>query len=179
MIFPLLKIKAFLPLSVVASLFVARVALAQLSETPPVSMGLWQTQSKSTVTGIENTPMANMAAAMGRSIVTQSCLTPDRWKSDIQGFNEKQKHGCTLSNLHQDSHEVSFDETCGANGSNGLNSSHVDIIIDSQEHAHGTVATKVSDPRLAQPMTITVNMVSQYLGSACGDVKPGEGKIVH
>jgi Protein of unknown function (DUF3617) len=146
---------------------------AGLSETPPVTMGLWQTETTSTVTGVEGTPMAAMATAMGRGHVVQSCLTSDRWKSDIQGFNAKQQHGCTLSNLHQDSQQVSFDQTCGP-----TTSSHVDILIDSAEHTHGTVIVKVSNPSLPQPMTITVNMISQYLGSACGDVKPGEGRIV-
>jgi Protein of unknown function (DUF3617) len=144
-----------------------------LSETPPVTMGLWQTETTSTVTGAEGTPMAAMASAMGRGHVVQSCLTSDRWKSDIQGFNAKQQRGCTLSNLHQDSHEVSFDQTCGPS-----NSSHVDILIDSPEHTHGTVSVKMSNPGLPQPLTLTVNMVSQYEGPACGDVRPGEGRIV-
>jgi hypothetical protein len=171
-----LKTKAFLTLPATAVLLVAAAAMAQLSETPPVNMGLWQTEIHSTVTGVENTPMAAMASSMGRAMTTQSCLTPDRWKSDIEGMNDKR--GCTLSNVHQDSHEVSFDQTCEGRG-NGMNSSHVDILIDSQEHAHGTIVTKFSDPRMPQPVTVTANMVSQYLGSACGDVKPGEGKIVH
>jgi hypothetical protein len=172
---PLLKpysIPMLLSLCVVAF---AVSSVAQLSEVPPVSMGLWQTETTSTVTGIENTPMAGMAAALGRAHVTQSCLTPEKWKSDIQGFNAKQQHGCTMTNLHQDAHEISFDEACGPNGANN---SHVDILIDSAEHAHGTVLMKVTMPNLPQPMTVNVSMISHYLGSACGDVKPGEGKMV-
>ena len=152
-------------------------AVAQLSETPPVTMGLWQTETTSTVTGVENTPMAGMAAAMGRQYVTQSCLTPERWKSDIQGLNARRQHGCTLSNIHQDSHEVSFDEAC-QESQGGANNTHVDILIDSTEHAHGTVVMKVSMPSLPQPMTVTVNMLSHYLGSDCGGVKPGEAKMI-
>jgi len=37
---------------------------------------------------------------------------------------------------------------------------------------------KVANPALPQPMTINVSMVSHYLGSACGDVKPGEGRMI-
>ena len=158
-----------------AIIAVAVAAVAQLSEAPPVNMGLWQTETTSTVTGIENTPMAGMAAAIGRAHVTQSCLTPEKWKSDIQGFNAQQQHGCTMSNLHQDAQEISFDEVCGG----GSNSSHVDILVDSTDHAHGTVVMTVAAPSLPQPMTIHVSMVSHYLGSACGDVKPGEGKIIN
>ncbi|MGA8743177.1 MAG: DUF3617 family protein [Terracidiphilus sp.] len=164
------------PLSL-ATLAIAVAAVAQLSDTPPVSMGLWQTETNSTVTGIENTPMAGMASALGRAHVTQSCLTPEKWKSDIQGFNAKQQHGCTMTNVHQDAQKVSFDEACSQGGA-GSNSSHVNIFIDSAEHARGTVITKVTAPNLPQPITINMSMVSHYLGSACGDVKPGEGKMI-
>jgi hypothetical protein len=152
----------------------AVAAVAQLSETPPVSMGLWQTETTSTVTGVENTPMAGMAAALGRGHVTQSCLTPEKWKSDIQGFNARQERSCTLSNVHQDAHEISFDEVCGG----GSNNTHVDILIDSAEHAHGTILMKITDPRMPQTVTVNASLVSHYLGSDCGNVKPGEGKMI-
>lgn len=157
-----------------AILALAVAAVAQLSDTLPVTMGLWQTETNSTVTGIENTPMAGMASALGRAHVTQSCLTPEKWKSDIQGFNARQQHDCILSNLHQDAHEVSFDEACRG----GLSTTHVDILIDSTEHSHGTVVMKVTEPSLPKPMTINMSMVSHYLGSDCGDVKPGEAKLI-
>jgi hypothetical protein len=168
-------------------LFVARYATAaqtppqsapqpQLSEVPPVTMGLWQTDTTSTVTGIENTPMAGMANAMGRPHTTQSCLTPEKWKSDIQGFNARQQRGCTLSNLHQNPHEISFDQTCES--ARGTNTAHVDILIDSAEHAHGTVVMTIADPALPQPITVNVSMASRYVSAACGDVKPGEGKMI-
>ena len=171
-----MKIESLL---VLLSLSVCAAAQApnQLSETPPVSMGLWQTDTSSTVTGLENTPMAAMASAIGRPHSAQSCLTPEKWKSDIQGFNARQQHNCTLSNLHQDPQEISFDEACqSAHG--GTNNAHVDIIIEDQQHSHGTVVMKVADPALPQPMTINMHMTSHYLGSDCGSVKPGEGKVV-
>lgn len=152
----------------------AQAAPTQLSEVPPVTMGLWQTETSATVTGIENTPMASMASSLGRAHVSQSCLTPEKWKSDIQGFNARQQHGCALSNLHQDAHEISFDEVCGG----GENNSRVDILIDGSEHAHGTVLMKITMPNLPQPVTINVTMASHYLASDCGDVKPGQGKMI-
>jgi hypothetical protein len=177
MTIPFAKTGTCLLLLSLAQFATAAPAQAQLSETPPVSMGLWQTETTSTVTGIENTPMAAMASAIGRGHVTQSCLTPEKWKSDIQGINARQQHGCTLSNVHQDSHEVSFDQAC-TTGHGGTNTAHVDILIDSAEHSHGTVVMKIVDPAFPQPMTINVSMVSHYFGSACGDVKPGEGKMI-
>lgn len=172
-----MKIESLLLLLLLSAFAVTAQAQNQLSDTPPVSMGLWQTDTSSTVTGLENTPMAAMASAIGRPHSSQSCLTPEKWKNDIQGFNSRQQHNCTLSNLHQDSHEISFDEACqSARG--GADNAHVDIIIEDQQHSHGTVVMKVADPALPQPMTINVTMSSHYLGSDCGGVKPGEGKVI-
>jgi len=177
MTIPFARTGACLLLLLLAQFATAAPAQTQLSEMPPVSMGLWQTETTSTVTGLENTPMAGMASALGRPHTTQSCLTPEKWKSDIQGFNARQQHGCTLLNVHQDSHEVSFDQACQT-GRGGTNNAHADILIDSSDHAHGTVVMKVVDPAFPQPMTINVSMVSHYLGSACGDIKPGEGNMI-
>ena len=162
------------------ALAVCVTAIAQLSETPPVKMGLWQTESNSTVTGTENTPMAAMAAKMaGQTRKSQSCLTPESWKEGIEGFNDKQRKGsCTLSNVQQDAHEVSFDQVCDSGGGS-KNTTHMHMLIDSAEHAHGTLVMKMETPSFPQPITINVNLVSQYLGSSCGDVKPGEGKVIH
>jgi hypothetical protein len=172
---PLSLSLAAIALAGVAQIAVPPAGGAQIIQAPPVSMGLWQTETTSTVTGVENTPMAGMAAAMGRPHVTQSCLTPDKWKSDIQGFNAKQQHGCTMSNLQQGAQEISFDEVCGQDG---INKVHVDILIDSAEHAHGTVVMTVTVPNLPRPMTINTSMVTHYIGASCGDVKPGEGKMI-
>jgi Protein of unknown function (DUF3617) len=148
-----------------------------LSDVPPVTMGLWETQTNSTVTGLENTPMAGMATALGRPHVTQSCLTAERWKSDIQGINARQQRGCTLSNVHQSSSEVSFDQACTTERG-GTSNAHVDILIDGAQQAHGSVVMKVENPALPAPMTVTVSMTSHYLSPACGDVKPGEAKMI-
>jgi hypothetical protein len=164
-----------------ALLGIPAASVAQLSETaPPVKMGLWQTESTSTVTGLENTPMAAMAGRMGsgQTHKSQSCLTPETWRKGIQGINERQRNGCTMSNMEQNAHEVSFDQVCDSGGGS-KHTAHVHILIDSDEHAHGTVVMKMEEPNFPQPVNINMNMTSQYLGSSCGDVKPGDGKVVH
>ena len=83
------------------SAYAAAQAPNQLSETPPVSMGLWQTDTSSTVTGLENTPMAATASAIGRPHSSQSCLTPEKWKSDIQGFNARQQRNAVTAALRK------------------------------------------------------------------------------
>ncbi|HUB28086.1 MAG TPA: DUF3617 family protein [Terracidiphilus sp.] len=171
---PFLKTNSLPGLFALGALALAASALAQLSEVPPVNMGLWETQTTGTASGIENTPMAGMAAMFGRQHVTQSCLTPESWKNDIQGLNSRQQRGCTLSNVHQDAHEVSFDQAC----SNGMNNAHVDILIDGPESAHGTIVMKIALPNMTQPMTVNMTMSSHRLGSDCGGVKPGQGKMI-
>jgi Protein of unknown function (DUF3617) len=169
-----LKTPSLSRLLALSALALAVSAGAQLSDVPPVNMGLWETQTSGTVSGVENTPMAGMASMFGRPHVTQSCLTQESWKNDIQGMNSRQQRGCTLSNIHQDAHEVSFDQAC----MNGMNNAHVDILIDGHESAHGTIVMKISLPNMTQPMTVNVTMASHRLGSDCGDVKPGQGKMV-
>jgi hypothetical protein len=160
-----------------ATFAIALTAVAQLSDVPPVSMGLWQSETNATVTGLENTPMAAMAATLGRAHASQSCLTPESWKKGIEGVQNQQQRGCTLTNVHQDAHEISFDEACDSGGGS-TSSSHIDMLIDSSENAHGTVLTKVTEPRLPQPMNINMSIVSHFVSSNCGDVKPGEGKMI-
>ena len=104
---------------------------------PTRQHGALANRNHSTVTGIENTPMAGMASALGRAHVSQSCLTPEKWKSDIQGFNARQQHSCTLSNLHQDAHEISFDEACGGGSNHARTSTYSSTAPNMHtEHRH-------------------------------------------
>jgi hypothetical protein len=167
------------PLFSLAILAAAGAAIAQISDVPPVKMGLWQTEATSNITGVENTPLAAVAKAnAGRVHVSQSCLTPESWKKDIQGFNEKQRNSnCTMTNVHQDPHQISFDETCDSERGS-KNTSHFQMLIDDPEHAHGNGTMTITESHFPQPMKIDMTIVSHYMGSNCGDVKPDEGKVI-
>jgi len=152
-------------------------AVAQISDIPPVKMGLWQTEVTTTMAGMENMPMAH---AMGNhSSTTQSCMTPETWKSDLQKLNDSQhKSDCNVTNMHLDTHGMTFDETCTT--PNGGNSTiHFEAQFDGNDHMHGTAKMQMSGKGMPQGMTMNMTMTSHYVGADCGDVKPGSAKIIH
>ncbi len=157
----------------------AALAAAQTLEPPPIKMGLWQTESTTSVEGAPaDSPMAQAMTHGGRSNVSQGCLTPDTWKNEFQHMQQRHDAECNQSNFQQDSHHISFDEQCG--GQSGYTSSvHFEMLLDDTENAHGKADVKMSGPAFPQGMTMHMSMKSKYLSSNCGDVKPGEGKTIH
>lgn len=173
-----------LRLSTVATLplllSLAPLASAQTPEPPPVKMGLWQSESTTTVEGAAaNSPMAQAMTRGGRTNVSQGCLTPETWKNEFQHMQQQQRDtNCTQSNFQQDAHHVSFDEKCGQQG--GYASSvHFEMLVDDAENAHGHANVSMSGPAFPQGMTLHMAIKSKYLSANCGDVKPGEGKVIH
>lgn len=157
----------------------AAIATAQTVEPPPIKMGLWRSEITTTMEGMPNSPIGQ-AMGSGRTIVTQGCLTPDTWKKDIQGMQQRMRNTeCTMSNFQQDLHHISFDEAC-ASGQNGYsNTIHFEMLIDDNENGHGHADMKMSSPALPQSMSMHMTMKTKYLKADCGDVKPGEGKVIH
>lgn len=153
-------------------------AAAQSTEPPPIKMGLWQTESTTAVTGAPDNPMGKaMAGAAGRNTVSQGCLTPETWTKEIQGARQRHSADCTQSNFQQDSHKITYDETCSNQGGYSTNV-HFEMLVDDPENAHGFADVKTSGPAFPQGMTMHMTMKTKYLGSDCGSVKPGEGKVI-
>lgn len=153
----------------------ASLAAAQTLEPPPIKMGLWQSEVTTTMEGM---PMPSGQG--GRTVVTQGCLTPDTWKKDIQGMQQHMRNtDCSMSNFQQDSHHVSFDESCTSSQAGFANTIHFEMLIDDPENGHGHADMKMTGPNLPQGMAMHMNMTTKYLKADCGDVKPGEGKVVH
>src|ERR1700754_3404758 len=91
--------------------------VAQAPSTPPVKMGLWQGTTVSKMTGLQLPPeVAEKMKAMGRpvpgaeprTIETQSCLTPEKWKDMFTKLNED-REDCKIMNLKQDTSRMSAD----------------------------------------------------------------------
>jgi hypothetical protein len=162
-------------------LILSTFALAQApSGPPPVKMGLWQTETTTSISGATDSPMAKaMANGVGRTTVTQGCLTPETWTKDIQGMQERQ-HGadCSQSNFQQDSHKVTYDEVCSSQGGYATNV-HFEMMVDDLENGHGSADVKMSGAAFPQGMTMHMTMKTKFLSSDCGSVKPGEGKVIH
>ena len=142
-------------------------------------MGLWQSETTTAVTGgAANSPMGR-AMGNGRTSVNQSCLTPDSWTKDIAGRAERQQNAeCTQSNFQEDSHKVTYDQTCSNQGGYSTNI-HFEMLIDDAENAHGFMDMKMSGAAFPEGMTMHMTMKTKYLSSDCGSVKPGEGKVIH
>jgi Protein of unknown function (DUF3617) len=168
------KIGAFAVFFSLATFAAVHALHSQTIQPPPMKMGLWQTESNATIAGMENTPMGQ---AMGgkHSNVTQGCLTPETWKSTFEKMNDPGAD-CKMSNLHQDSRSISFDEEC----TNERHSSkvHFEGLFDDDEHGHGSAKAQITAQGLPQSITMNMTFTSHYLGASCGDVKPGEGKVI-
>ena len=86
---------------VMAVLAGSATGLTQDALTPPaVKMGLWQNTATNTMTGLQLPPevVAKMQAmgrpvpgAAPRTIVTQSCLTPDKWQKSFTDMQQRQE----------------------------------------------------------------------------------------
>jgi hypothetical protein len=133
---------------------------------PPVKMGLWLEQVTTTITGIEGvTPTPHKD-------VEQSCISPESWKHGLQAMNANR---CETSNLHQDSHKMSYDERCGS-PAHGFIVFHMNILIDNDQHMHGTAIAKMQPSAASHQATWNSTLTDRYLGPDCGDIKPGEKK---
>ena len=155
----------------------AAAALAQTPDTPPIKMGLWQTEVNTTMAGMENMPQGRTGAA-GHRIVSQGCLTPDTWKSEMGKLNDEQHRAeCKVTNLQQDSHGVSFDEGCTSETYNS--SFHFEAVFDGDDHMHGSAKAHISAQGMPQGMDMHMTMTSHYVSASCGDIKPGGSKVIH
>ena len=155
----------------------ASFASAQTLNPPPIKMGLWQSESTMSMSGMPNMPMGGAMAP--HKIVSQACLTPDTWQKDLQGARQHQKEmHCTLSNLHQSTHKITLDEACSPRDGMSTNM-HLEMFIDSDTAMHGTVLIKMSGQNMPQAMEMKSDIASHFLSSSCGDIQPGKAKLVH
>jgi hypothetical protein len=162
------------------------VAKAQdMPATPPVKMGLWESTIVSNIGGITIPPdVAARLQAMGRqvpggphTVVTQSCMTKDEWAKAFEKMNSNSENKCTYTNRTITAQKISFDMSC-ASERGGVFTGHFEMLIDDEEHSHGTAHMKGEGGQRAQPMTIDTTMTSHYLSADCGEVKPGDAKIL-
>jgi hypothetical protein len=161
-------------LSFAALAAAATVALAQITGPPPIKMGLWQSKTSSKLTGVENTPMARMATSQQH--INQGCMTPETWKKDFADMQNKSRQDCTPANVHRDGNKFSVDEVCA--DQKMKSSVHIEILVDDDEHTHGSGVVKASGAGLPQEMTANLTFSSHFLSSSCGEVKPGRGKVI-
>lgn len=154
-----------------AVLFLAMGSLASAQSTPAapaLHMGLWQSEVTVEISGMSG------GTGAPRRIVKQSCMKRDSWKKALEQMqNQRQQVSCTTSNLQQDEHHVSFDESCTAEH-NVTSTMHIAMELDSKEAMHGTTSVNISGPDVPQGISIKSTIRSKFLKSDCGALKPGE-----
>jgi len=165
-------------------LLVSSVAVSgQAPAPPPMKMGLWQSTSTATMSGLTLPPdvVARLQAA-GRPIpgsqphttVVQSCVTPDSWKKMFTDM--QQNKDCVFSNVQQSSSGMTADVTC--KGGRGETSGHFEATFVSTEKITGKVHMTITMVSQPNPITADTTFESVYQGSDCKGVAPGEGKVV-
>lgn len=142
------------PLLVLA-LFIAGVAPAP---TAPMKMGLWESTSTVTMTGIQ---MPNMPP---RTIKMKRCVTQETWASN---FQNRADSACQRSNESFTEHHYSADFSCASGNATG----HVDMDFPSSESGHGKVHMEITagEHHIVSDSSIEMH----FVGDSCGSVQPG------
>jgi hypothetical protein len=162
----------------------AAATAQDMPANPPVKMGLWESTIVSNIGGLTIPPdVAARLQAMGRPVpggphttVTQSCMTKDEWAKAFEKMNNNENK-CTYTNRTITAQKISFDMSC-ASARGSVFTGHFEMLIDDDEHSHGTAHMKGTMGQNAQPMTIDTTLTSHYLAADCGEVKPGDAKVV-
>ena len=159
--------------------------VAQAPSTPPVKMGLWQGTTVSKMTGLQLPPeVVEKMKAMGRpvpgaeprTIETQSCVTPEKWKEMFTKVNDD-REDCKMMNLKQDSSGMSADMVCSSpRGGNGKG--HMEVSFLSTEKVHGTIHMEMVTERQPQPIVMDMTFDSTYQGSDCKGISPDTPKVI-
>jgi hypothetical protein len=171
-------------------LFCAAVTGAQTATVPvtlpPVKMGLWETSVTSQMSGFQIPPdVVAKLKAMGRSVpggshtmVTQGCLTPEEWQKQMAEMNQPGGNDCAVTNRHVEARKLSFDVSCKSEHGASTNG-HWEMQVTDDEHGRGSAHMKsdMTGPN-GQALTVDMNFNSHYLSANCGEVKPGDAKVV-
>lgn len=171
--------------TILCSAFAIAVSCWAQAPAPPVKMGLWHGTTVTKMTGLQLPPeVVERMKQMGRSvpgsepktIETESCLTPEKWKEMFTKLNED-REDCKIENLKQDSSSMSADIVCNMQrGGNGKG--HIQVNFLSSEKAHGTMHMEMVTQRQPQPIVIDTTFDSTYQGSDCKGVSPDDPKVI-
>ncbi len=150
-------------------LLAAEVAAAAqlLPPTPPMKMGLWETES-ATKMNIPGMPVA-MSGLGNRTFKVRGCVTPESYAKYVNAT--QQRKDCEFTNTRWSSSSYTTDMSCNK----GRMTGHTEVSFDSTESAHGTshLATEGGKGMIGDS-TFTMH----YVGADCGSVTPDKPVIV-
>jgi Protein of unknown function (DUF3617) len=177
---------------------VCSAAIVSVQAQIPLKTGLWESNMTSTMTGMQIPPdmearlaqmppeqqerIRNMMGGAPHTTVTHSCATKeefDKW-NDSFGQDKEKDAQCSHTNVTQTSQERAFDVNCAS--PTAKTTGRVEINFDSDEKAHGTVhmvRTALQGAQAMKPITIDMKFDTHYIGSDCGNIKPGDAQVIH
>ena len=168
-----MKLHTVCPASILVIAFAAGVSA---QTPPPLKMGLWEHQVTVQMSGMPN------GVDSTRTIVKQSCFTPNTWRNSLQQMQSHSNTGglsCSTSNMQQDVHHVAFDVQCSTAAQPAITTNmHIEMNFDSDESMHGSTTTTMSGPNMPQGMSVNTTIKSKFVNSDCGSLKPDEQKDV-
>ena len=150
-------------------LLAAAVAAAAqaLPATPPMKMGLWETES-ATKMNILGMPAA-MAGMANRTVKVRGCVTPESYAKYVTAA--QQRKDCEFTNTKWSNSSYTTDLSCNK----GRMTGHTEITFDSTDAAHGTSHIETDG---GKGMTGDSTLTMHYLGSDCGSITPDKPLIV-
>lgn len=153
---------------------------------PPIKMGLWQANLTQTMTGMDLSPrIIAKLKAMGRptpgtsNTMVRNCYTAEEWKKSLAGMQSAGDKSCTRTNIVQDTHHLSLDMACVDENKKPTMAGHMEMLFDSAEKMRGAMTMKGLQPGpQGNPISVDMKIDSHFVSTNCGDVKPGEGKLL-
>lgn len=124
---------------------------------PPIKMGLWEAT-------ITNSLATN-------TIKTRSCITPQSYQESIAHVPP----GCTVTNKTQTATSISGDLSCTLQHG-GTTTGHIDVEMPDPVTMRSTIKLMVNAQSQSVPMTLTTD--SHFVSADCGDIAPGQAKMV-
>ena len=124
---------------------------------PPIKMGLWEAT-------ITNSVASN-------TIKTRSCITPQSYQDALAHVPP----GCTVTNKTQTATSITGDVSCTLQHG-GTTTGHLDVQMPDPGTMRSTIKLMVNAGSQSVPMTLTTD--SHFVGTDCGDIAPGQAKII-
>ena len=125
--------------------------------TPPIKMGLWE----ATVTN----------SLSPNPIKSRSCIDVESYQKSMASVPP----GCTITNKKQTATSISGDLSCNLQHG-GTATGHVDVEMPDASTMQSTVNLTVTAQGQTVPMKLTTD--SHFISADCGDIAPGQGKVV-
>jgi len=169
------------------AMLVAPVAMvAQAPATPPVKVGLWQSTSTVTMSGIQIPPeVVARLQAMGRPVpggphttVLQSCLTAEKWQKMFGDMQQQRDQKCNLSNQQTSSVGMSADIACKSSDGRSSSTGHLEVTFVSTEKATGKAHMETTMASQPKPIVMDMNFESVFQGADCKGISPDSPQVV-